>query len=813
MITTTFNDNTKANPVRFSTIKHISTPLNHAEENGWIKKVCADRRIYPHYKQFMELIGSMDETCKTMNFQQIKEGLLKNYTLSHHDGKPFDSHDVARFQQLDNTLNTDELKGTSNNGIGLRLEMGCMNSFDIGEDIRYLMEPSALSNNLDKVSFIVSKITQNIIIKNKETGIDKLYTPEDKYLVLSTVTNQSNTWLKYDCPIDDVETNMYCEIMNHIKQHPQSNCFMFYHNLYEKNSNYKDLCDHITTNFKLRGDDRTSGISLMNKLRFITSSPNHINIVFNIEGYDICEERDRKVIDPKNGYAYHKIGLEAFTKNKKNYVKWSLIDHANMERNEHGNTGFLYLAGREKRKEVYNINGLGIDKLCKIEFKDFKTDDIPDNYKIPKSDIVGKWTFETDNKIKWCKVDVMDNSGEIKQKKIDDPRFIPLREQYGNTIQTDSLAIQKNGSTLNCEFSRSSSPEDKIDAWNDFSLENRGCRGLNTNDYMYEDGQHMNCFITEHFANKTILNINSEKCNSRILKSKDNDGIGSLIQFLIPCFWREFLAKRKERIKRKKNLTTAEINELQKVALEKENEELKKQQKDANRRANKFLKEKEKAEEKVVKAENKIKETKEKVEKMKEVVVKKDAIVKQTKKQLEKTEDKLTNVEKEKKKMALVVEEAKEEVEQTKKENEKLKDEVFEIVEENKKMKAEVALNSNISDEIPGEITKTAVYTLVDNRVGDEFKIGMSGVSKEKLLKQYPKRYHPKGVTIKNWVEIKTYKKYELLAEKLLHNRYSKFVIEGSEWFDVPEGKTREEMLAEAHKWMESLPELLVPLQ
>ena len=44
-------------------------------------------------------------------------------------------------------------------------------------------------------------------------------------------------------------------------------------------------------------------------------------------------------------------------------------------------------------------------------------------------------------------------------------------------------------------------------------------------------------------------------------------------------------------------------------------------------------------------------------------------------------------------------------------------------------------------------------------------------------------------------------------------NRYSKFVIEGSEWFDVPEGKTREEMLAEAHKWMESLPELLVPLQ
>ena len=45
------------------------------------------------------------------------------------------------------------------------------------------------------------------------------------------------------------------------------------------------------------------------------------------------------------------------------------------------------------------------------------------------------------------------------------------------------------------------------------------------------------------------------------------------------------------------NLQYAEFlsdDELQKVALEKENEELKKQQKDANRRANKFLKEKEK---------------------------------------------------------------------------------------------------------------------------------------------------------------------------------------------------------------------------
>ena len=189
---TTFNDNTKTDDIKqrlktkIREMKNIrigrttrATPLTHKQAGGWIRKLFEDNRLVAATKRFLETIGSMDKNCKTMNFVDILTGPLSNHVHQFHDGKEFDSNDCARFQEINATNGTENIKGTSAKGYGLRMVMAPLNAYKIGENIDHLLEENAIRKNLNKMSFIVTKITAPIEITDKETGITNKYTSED----------------------------------------------------------------------------------------------------------------------------------------------------------------------------------------------------------------------------------------------------------------------------------------------------------------------------------------------------------------------------------------------------------------------------------------------------------------------------------------------------------------------------------------------------------------------------------------------------------------------------------------------------------
>ena len=160
-----------------------------------------------------------------------------------------------------------------------------------------------------------------------------------------------------------------------------------------------------------------------------------------------------------------------------------------------------------------------------------------------------------------------------------------------------------------------------------------------------------------------------------------------------------------------------------------------------------------------------------------------------------------------------------ENLEKTKEENTVLKKDKMKIETDNavltcdlEKQKAENNYHNNESNLGDFELTKSHVYILTDNGKETDFKIGWSGIDKKSLLKQYGPRHHPRGTCCHAWVEVKTSKKFEKLAEKLLHNRYGRLRINNSEWFGLQDGQNIEEVVKEAKEYLEKMKDLIKPI-
>jgi len=157
-------------------------------------------------------------------------------------------------------------------------------------------------------------------------------------------------------------------------------------------------------------------------------------------------------------------------------------------------------------------------------------------------------------------------------------------------------------------------------------------------------------------------------------------------------------------------------------------------------------------------------------------------------------------------------EKVEEKINDVKKEATKIEEENAILKDNLEKVKAENNYNSNKKKSDDFETTKSHTYIITDPRVNNEFKIGWSGVDKESLKKQYPPRHHPRGIKMHAWIEINTTKKFKKIGEKLLQNRYGRYMINETEWFELPEGKDLDTVIKEAKEYLKFMKDLVIPL-
>ena len=687
---TTFNDNTKTDDIKqrlktkIREMKNIrigrttrATPLTHKQAGGWIQKLYEDNGLVAPTKRFLETIGSMDKNCKTMNFVDILTGPLSKHVHQFHDGKEFDSNDCARFQEINATNGTENIKGSSAKGYGLRMFMAQLNAYKIGENIDHLLEEHATRKNLNKMSFIVTKITAPIEITDKETGITNKYTSEDDWLILTVVTNQTDTWLKDNFAIGDVDYDTKLAIMKELVKYPDAKCHTFYHDLKGKNYNYKCLVDQIDSDFKHTHDTKTSAEQLLHAIRFVTSGREHERLIFKINNMNILlrhqkvnvlltnkpqQEWNRRIIDKRNNLPYLKVNLIGFSKNKKNYLKVTIEDEGCLKTKIPEKVFYLYNIGRDDRTTHYKLKKGGFTGFNQILLENWKTDDIPLDYEILEKEKLGEWEMEIHSFYK--------NSEAFKE----------LQAYYGkDAVWNDGVVIVKNNCMCNDKFYRGSNIEDKIDCCDFFRSDGSGTRNYHDGKHDYNDKQHMQVSLKEISANKTIININSDKARTKLLRYNSGADSTQMIQFTAPCLWREYLTDKQLRIGEPKPKKT----ELEEV--KEENTKLKSFVKKATQQVKLVITEKAHIEKNLKKA---VKVAAKAEDRVKEVTAAKVHVEKKLQKAVKvaaKAEDKMKEVEDELEKVT----DKNDDLEQ---ENEDLKEEVAEY----KKMESDPVLRTKI---------------------------------------------------------------------------------------------------------------------
>ena len=827
--TTTFNDNTNTdnNKQRLNDKRtNRATHLKHKNKGGWIQKLFEDNQLVSATKRFLETIGSIDTNCKTMNFIDIPDGPLSKHVHQFHDGREFDSNDCARFQEINATNGTKNIKGSSAKGYGLRLVMAQLNAYKIGKDIKCLLEEKAIRKNLTKLSFIVTKITEPIEITDKETGITNKYTSDDGWLILTVVTNQTDTWLKDNFAIGDVEYDTKLAIMKELVKYPDAKCHTFYYDLKGKNRNYKCLAEQIDCNFKGIDEIKTSADELIHAIRFITSGKAHKNLTFNINNrnlylYDagggVHVLRKGRIVDKVNGLPYLKVRLIGFSKDKKHYLKVTIYESGFLKNEIPVNEFYLYIIGRDQRKDFYKLDKGGIKGFNQILLDNWKTNDIPCNYEISDQEKTGEWEMD---------IHSFDKHSEPYKK---------LAKYYGaKNLSQEGVVIEMNNCMCNPRFFRNNTDENKIDCCDFFSNDDRGIKGFNDGKYDYANGQKMHVVFREISATKTIININSDKANTKLLRIKDcGDGYGGMIQFVAPCLWREYLTDRSLKAEKPKvEKTKYEVEKEKTKKLEQEKKEMKMKYK----KEQQLLKGKVLEQEKDLKVARKVsKKLENENKKFQEENKKLSNENKKVKAQVVTANERLqeTEVENEKilvkvKKVSQDVTNVQMQVEETNKENKKLQGKLVDkdnkikevlsdlSIKEDQLNKAQAKIKHN--DGITGpesiKITMSAVYFFTDPSRPRWFKVGWTKDTFEKLKKQsrYGPNQFPIGLNWHSYKEINTFTMNDHLAEQLLHNRYYNLQINKTEWFKIPDNYDVRTFIDDTKGVLEQIQELLTPI-
>ena len=770
------------------------------KDGAWIRKLFSEFNKVSPAKKFMEIIGSLDKT-KEIN---VDTKSFANYTIVSQDGTPFHSEDCERFVLFGNTEDSENKKGASQSGFGVRTLMAETNNIGYGTNINFMRDEnyfksSEILSNKKGISFVATKITTPISFTHK--GELFYYTPKDEFLCMGVVTNRDNFCRLFWSKISDMDD----EVSNKIKiidTTNNHNVYFFMNNFYNKNIALKQLTEIVTAGKK--GHMFKDGYTLMYNIRFTLNR--HENIKFNVNGENILKDKPGKILDNCYDCPYLKFKVEVYTQNQKCYAEITILDKVNWsEKNlespelETLDNFIIKLPGKDKvKQELFIIEKMKTTQHAKVMCN------IP-LYKFIQKEDVGMDKFMTKKR----------SHQETRIVELMTPTMRPgtllknRKEYYGDTVKGSGIILSKGVEVFATEFQEKDSTA-KIDCMKNMPNDRPGTKDTQDLSWVYSDGQLFQGIIDENLVKKenSMFHIETTRMNTKLKARSNNYKYQTLLPFFFNAIVREYMWKAERRIQEGKKQLTQE-------------EETKKKIDKANEKAAKAEKEKNIALQRAKDAETQAKKASDQAEANRKAKEKADAEAKASKIAKEKAdaEAKASKIAKEKADAQAEADRiAKKEADAQAEANAQAAAEAQEEAEikskELEKANAEINFNKGNVGPKSLKITMSAIYFFTDPTRPRWFKVGWTKDTLEKLKKQsrYGPNQFPMGLNWHSYKEINTFNMNEKLAEKLLHNRYYNLQINKTEWFAIPENYDVNTFIDDTKGFLEQVQEALTPI-
>lgn len=753
-------------------IKAKVKPLFRVQQNQY-KETLARFRRKDIIHDIHEIFGSIKKQPDTDLEAFIYTS--KENCICCHTGIPFSKDDIKRLDYVGHQKDEGNMKGSSAQGQGLKMTLAARGERD--------GRSNAIQSTKDDI--------KNFEINNENSN-------KFSYLIAEDSNNKlfAFTCIAYDTEDgeDFIVTAFMSEEDNNIPK-----------NVIDNFRKYKTKHDDITTVFIIKNNQQhretinENSLKNMCRIYFNGSCKVYLN-----DGLFSPMFKEYPFIDKMWGDPYMELDGTIYENEHTWVLGLKKIEHANYpEKNDvlPDNT-YMYLNKDDKNSNLigYNLS----DMLCADDMTHIETD--------PKWKIIWKANIKGQNS--------STRKGQDRRCNFYDEQLCraPIFLQRIEGLVT-GLTPKKNA-----QYFKTKSVKGKKALCSLFRTDGNGSRRYEDVNYYYDDYQNIQFEINESREYKnTLFDMPPNKIETNV---KSNGYIRqvafALTKAAVKYLWKTTMTKKEETAGKKiwswwifavgawekrrvaKNLLEELRINRQKKLLEEESKRIKKI-KEENERLKK-----EKEDERLAR---------EMVEKQKEEERKKNIVLKNRVELLvEENESKDDEIEKKDE----TIEEQNETIEE---QNEKI-EEQNEIINELEKLTPDKEEDTNYI--MDNEICKTYLYILTDDGNPTDWKIGFTGESDmDKFLNiQYGPRHHPRGVTVACWKEVTTCRVFSRLGESLLLNRYSQLAIQSKktgkqgrsvrirsrEWFEVPSGKTREQIMSEAKTWITTMIPLIEPI-
>jgi len=738
--------------------------MNSISSNAWENELYHRVSEKPPTDLIAEIFGSVSTNVKNLKIEKTKFGV----SFSHSD-EPLDTNDFRRLMHWHNTdaITDKTIRPGSRTGVGARSVVSFYSNKDIQSDT--IDTEWFINGGWKNCGLIISKINKPLIIKdtvNNSYNFDK----ENEYCIIGLLKLKKGGTACFLQSINNLKNNK--KLKEHLKKNINNNVFFILPELIKQNAEFYNFYEGN------HNDNNTY------YLRFIFS---FFNCSFEINGNNIFKDKPGKLIDLEGdtwpAIEYEKIVYER-KKDKVKCVKTIIKKHTLCHDISGNNTYCFDLPSKNLQKERFGSTKEA--HMTKLSLDDWKQEE--------------SWSEEDfkDSRI------IYSNTVQMHARTSKGNAYT---NYYGDSVKNVGLVrVDEQDILYAKKFRRGTTGSNMPYYLKGQRTDGSGCRDLKDNKYKYKNGQRLQGLVREDKTNEnTIYNTNPNRMSTNIKTRGETQGFETLLPYIDNCMWRSHCAVRNGEIEKKAKPLTAEEKALKKVA-EAEDKRLAAEAKAEKARLAKEAAEAKAEEARLAKEAAEAQAKADRIAKQKaDAQAEADRIAKQ------KADAQAEADRNAKQKADAQLEETKEELEETTEELNKKEEENTELSEDLEKLEAENDYHNEVKSE-EHELFTSHVYIITDNEKKDSWKGGWSKCSKADLMKQYGLRHHPKGIKMHIWMEIVTTKKHRKLGEKLLHNRYSKYMIGKSEWFVIPDGKTMDDVVDESKNFLELMKELILPL-
>lgn len=749
-------------------IKAKVKPLFRVQQNQY-KETLARFRRKDIIHDIHEIFGSIKKQPNTDLEAYIYTS--KENCVCCHTGLRFSKDDTKRLKYVGHEKNEENMKGSSAQGQGLKMTLAARGKRN--------GRSNAIQSNKDDI--------KNFEINNENYN-------DFSYLLAEDSNNKlfAFTCIAYDTEDgeDFIVTAFMSEEENNIPK-----------NIIDSFRKYKTKHVDITTMFIIKNNQQhrevinENSLKSMCRIYFNGSCKVYLN-----DGLFSPMYKEYPFIDKMWGDPFMELAGTVYENDSIWILGLKKIDHLQYpEKNEElPDNIYLYLNKKDKNIDLIGHNLS--DMICKNDMSHIETD--PQWEKIWEGNIKGQNTSTRKGQDDRCNF--------YDEQLCRSPVFLQRIDNLVTGLTPKSDA----------QYFKTKSAKGKKNLCSLFRTDGNGSRKYEDVKYHYDDYQNIQYVINEYprkYKN-TLFDMPPNKIETNVKSGGYIRQIAFvLVKVAVKYLWKTTMTKEEEKAGKKiwkwlvqvnfnrkilkfkkswlkflklfKDMQKKKRIEEQKQQLEKENERLKIEKENERIKREEAEKAKEEKVRENTKLKNKVvflvEENESKDDLIEKVKDEKEAIEENHNDALKKIDDLQTDLEQ--------VEEEKE-----------LLEEKLENIEN-----TDVAENTETTGIIK---VHSHLYIITDNGNSKDWKVGHTCQSKEKLLKQYKPRYFPRGVTLHLWEDITTFKKYRFLAEKLVLNRFRCFTIDGNEWFEVPSGKNREEMINEAIDWIKVVKNICLPL-